>query len=83
MEWKHYLYGVDKPITVYTDYQNLQHFVTTKKWNQRQIRWTQLLSSFNFKIIYRLGSPSGEPDALSRRPEYRPEAEAEHTEQSI
>jgi len=83
MEWKHYLYGVDKPITVYTDNQNLQHFVTTKKWNQRQIRWVQLLVSFNFKIIYRPGSRSGKPDALSRRPEYRPEEGAEHTEQSI
>jgi len=83
MEWKHYLYGVDKPITVYTDHQNLQHFLTTKKWNQRQIRWAQLLASFNFKIIYRPGSRSGKPDALSRRPEYRPEEGAEHTEQSI
>ena len=26
MEWKHYLYGADKPITVYTDHQNLPHF---------------------------------------------------------
>ena len=43
----------------------------------------QLLASFNFKIIYRPGSRSGKPDALSRRPEYRPEEEAEHTEQSI
>jgi len=83
MEWKHYLYGADKPITVYTDHQNLQHFLTTKKWNQRQIRWAQLLASFNFKIIYRPGSRSGKPDALSRRPEYRPEEGAEHTEQSI
>jgi len=31
MEWKHYLYGADMPITVYTDYQNLHHFLTTKK----------------------------------------------------
>jgi len=65
MEWKHYLYSADKPITVYTDHQNLQHFLTTKKWNQRQIRWAQLLASFNFKIIYRPGSRSGKPDALS------------------
>jgi len=83
MEWKHYLYGADKPITVYTDHQNLQHFLTTKKWNQRQIRWAQLLASFNFKIIYRPGSRSGKPDALSTRPEYLPEEEAEHTKQSI
>ena len=56
MEWKHYLYRADKPITVYTDHQNLQHFLTTKKWNQRQIRWAQLLASFNFKIVYQRGS---------------------------
>jgi len=30
-EWKCYLAGADKPITVYTDHQNLQHFLTTKK----------------------------------------------------
>ena len=34
-EWKCYLAGADKPITVYTDHQNLQHFLTTKKWNPR------------------------------------------------
>jgi len=83
MEWKHYLYSADKQITVYTNQQNLQHFLTTKKWNQRQIRWAQLLASFNFKIFYRPGSRSGKPDALSRRPEYRPEEGAEHTEKSI
>jgi len=38
IEWKHDLYRADKPITVYTDHQNLQHFLPKKKWNQRQIR---------------------------------------------
>jgi len=28
-EWKCYLAGADKPITPYTDHQNLQHFLTT------------------------------------------------------
>jgi len=51
MEWKHCLYGADKLIMVYTDHQNLQHFLMTKKWNQMQIRWAQLRSSFNFKIV--------------------------------
>jgi len=37
-EWKCYMAGADKPITVYTDQQNLQHFLTTKKWNPRQVR---------------------------------------------
>jgi len=37
-EWNHYLGGAHKPVTVYTDHQNLQNFLTTKVWNHRQIR---------------------------------------------
>ena len=29
-EWKHYLLEADDPVTVYTDHQNVQHFLTTK-----------------------------------------------------
>ena len=36
-EWPHYLVGTKDPIKVYTDHQNLQNFLTTKVWNQRQI----------------------------------------------
>jgi len=70
-------------VTVYTDHQNLQSFLTKNVWNQRQIRWAQELTNYNFKIVYRLGSRGGKPDALSRRPEYRPEEGARHSEQSI
>ena len=35
------------------------------------------------KIVYRPGKRGGKPDALSRRPEYRPEEGATHCEQSI
>jgi len=38
MEWRHYLEGTEKPVTVYTDHQNLQYFLTTKVWTHRQIR---------------------------------------------
>ena len=82
-EWKHYLVGSDKPITVYTDNQNLQNFLTTKVWNRRQVRWAQRLADYNFKIIYRPGARGGKSDALSRRWEYRPEEGAEHNERSI
>jgi len=37
MEWKHYLEGTEKPITVYPEHQNLQYFLTTKAWTHRQI----------------------------------------------
>jgi len=82
-EWKRYLWGEEEPVTVYTDHQNLPSFLTKKVWNQRQIRWAQELTNYNFKIVYRPGSRGGKPDALSRRPEYRPEEGPRHSEQSI
>jgi len=82
-EWKRYLWGEEEPITVYTDHQNLQSFLTKKVWNQRQIRWAQELTNYNFKIVYRPGSRGEKPDALSRRPEYRPEEGACHSKQPI
>ena len=51
-EWKHSLLGADEPVTVYTDHQNLQYFLTSEVWIPRQIRWAQWLANFNFKILY-------------------------------
>jgi len=82
-EWKRYLWGEEEPVTVYTDHQSLQSFLTKKVWNQRQIRWVQELTNYNFTIVYRRGSRGGKPDVLSRRPGYRPEEGARHSEQSI
>ena len=83
MEWRHYLEGTEKPVTVFTDHQNLQYFLTMKVWSHRHIRWAQKLCGFNFKIVYRPGTKGGQPDALSRQPEYRPEEEATHRKQQI
>jgi len=41
------------------------------------------LTNYNFKIVCRLGSRGEKPDALSRRPEYRPDEGAHHTQLSI
>ena len=83
LEWKPYLQGTEKPITVYTDHQNLQYFLTSKAWTARQICWSQKLCHFNFVIIYRPGMKGGKPDTLSRRPKYRPEEGAGNHEQQI
>ena len=82
-DWKHYLLGADEPVTVYTNYQNLQYFLMTKQWNPGQIGWAQWLAKLNFKLVYRPGSWGGKTDALSRRPENRPEERATHRDQSI
>ena len=83
IELPHYLVGTKDPITVYTHHQNLQTFLTTKVWNQREIRWVQQLANYNFKIVYRPGKRGGKPDELSRPPEYNPEEGATHCEQLI
>ena len=51
-QWRHYLEGAIRPITVYTDHKNLEYFATTKQLNHRQARWAEHLSSFDFTIIY-------------------------------
>ena len=81
-ESKRYFWGEEEPVTVYTDHQNPQSFLTRKVWNQRQIRWGQELTNYNFKILYRQGSRGGKSDALSRWPQYCPEGGARPTAQS-
>jgi len=41
--------------------------MTTKELNERQVRWMQKLSQYNFKIEYRPGKEGGKPNALTRR----------------
>ena len=71
--WRRYLEGAMHTVQVFSDHQNLEYFSTTKVLNRRQARWAMELAGIDFKIYYRPGSKNGKPDALSRRPEYRPE----------
>jgi hypothetical protein len=71
--WRRYLEGAIHQVQVFSDHQNLEYFTTTKVLNRRQARWAQELAGIDFKIYYRPGTQNGKPDALSRRPEYRPE----------
>jgi hypothetical protein len=48
---------------------------TTKKLNRRQARWAEFLAEFNFKITYQAGKMHAKADALTRKPEDRPENE--------
>ena len=66
-EWRAYLEESRHPIVVYLDHKNLSYFTTTKKLNRQQVRWAELLASYNFQIHYRKGSENGRADALSQR----------------
>ncbi|KFG81444.1 hypothetical protein MANI_024595 [Metarhizium anisopliae] len=72
-EWRPELQGRQEPFEVLTDHKNLEYFTTTKALNQRQVRWSEFLSGFNFRIVYRPGTKAVRPDALSRKAEDRPE----------
>lgn len=72
-EWRAELEGTEMPVEVISDHKNLQHFMTTKRLSRRQARWSEFLSRFNFKLIYRPGAQGGKPDALTRRSSDRPQ----------
>ena len=65
-EWRPEL--ADGPVKVITDHKSLEWFMSDKKLNRRQARWSEFLSEFNFKITYRPGKQGTKPDSLTRRP---------------
>jgi len=58
-------------IRVQTDHANLRYFFKTKRLNNRQARWTELLAAYDFEIEYRPGHLNA-ADAPSRRADYVP-----------
>jgi len=64
-EWRHFLEGAWHPIEIWMDHKNLEYFMTAKKLNYCQARWSLYLARFDFKLIHRPGRCMGKPDALS------------------
>jgi len=69
-KWRHFLEGATHPVEIWTDHKNLKYFMTTKKLNCRQARWSLHLARFDFLLHYRPGRTMGKPDALSRRADH-------------
>jgi transposase InsO family protein len=70
-EWESELLSVKK-FRIITDHKNLEYFTTTRRLTERQMRWADILSRFNFTITYRPGKDGTLPDALSRREQDMP-----------
>jgi hypothetical protein len=51
----------------------------TKLLNRHQAHWSQFLSQFNFKIVYRPSTTSGKPDALTGRSRDLPKVGDDHS----
>jgi hypothetical protein len=63
--WRHYLVGAE--LRVLTDHKSLIHFQTQPMLSGRQTRWLEILSLFDFTIVYVKGRSNVVADAFSRR----------------
>jgi len=69
-EWRHFLEGARHPVEIWMDHKNLEYFITAKKLNCCQARWSLYLARFDFKLVHHPKRSIGKPDALSRRPDH-------------
>ena len=81
--WRHYLEGAKLKFEIWTDYKNLQYFMTSQKLNCRQARWALYLSQFNFMLKHIPGKSMGKADGLSRRPDWQEGVERDNEDQKL
>ena len=65
--WRPELTSVTSKIRIYTDHRSLEYFMSTKALTARQVRWMELLSDFNFQIMFTSGKSNQKADILTRR----------------
>ena len=70
-KWCSELQDVKKKFEVITDHKNFQHFMITKLLNQKQIRWSEFLSRFNFRIVYHSDKLANKSDVFFWKAENR------------
>ena len=69
-EWRHFVEGAEHRCEIWMDHKNLEYFMTAKKLNCRQARWSPLLACFDFVMHHRPGKSMGKTDVLSRRADH-------------
>jgi hypothetical protein len=74
-KWRHYLLG--QPVTIRTDHKPLLFPLGLEFMKSRHHRWEEQLAQFNYHLTYREGKLNTVPDALSRRPDHKPEPPAD------
>ena len=70
-EWRHFLEGATHLVEIWTDHKNLEYFMTAKKLNRRQARWSLHLARFDFLLYHCPRHTMGKLNALSRRADHR------------
>jgi hypothetical protein len=61
--------------TILCNHKNLEYFTTTKKLSERQIRWSEIISEYDFNIFYIPGVTNKIADALFRKDQNLPDGE--------
>jgi hypothetical protein len=82
-EWRHYIQGSPFTTEVLSDHRNLTYFRKPQRLNDRQARWSLILSAYNIKLMHIAGSKMIQSDALSRRPDHNPGGEDENKEPQV
>jgi hypothetical protein len=62
-----FLQGTTEPFIIKTDYKNLIGFLITKKLNQRQVKWAEILAEYYFEIEYIKETDNTRADILSKK----------------
>ena len=62
--WRHYL--VNRKFELKTDHHRLPYIFTQSNLNVRKKRWSDMLSEYDFKILYIKGMMNKAVDAMSR-----------------
>jgi len=65
-EWRYLLEGAQSKFEIWSNYKNLEYFMSSQKLNYRQARWVLYLSRFDFTLKHVPGSSIGKADSLSR-----------------
>ena len=74
-EWRHFLEGASHKFEIWTDHKNLEYFMSAKKLNCQQARWSLTLARFDFLMHHQPGKTMGKSDALSRHADHGSGAE--------
>jgi len=69
-EWRHFLERATHLVEIWTNYKNLEYFMTAKKLNCRQACWSLHLARFDFLLHHCPKHTMGKLDALSRRADH-------------
>jgi RNase H-like domain found in reverse transcriptase len=70
-EWRQYLQGARQSFEIWTDHKNLEYFMTARKLNHRQARWSLELADYDFTLWHCPGQLNKKANLLSRRKDHQ------------